>query len=1009
MLGPDGMLEDMASRIISPAFIGRRAQLADLETAIATVRRGEPATVLLGGEAGVGKSRLAAEFAGHARAEGGRVLTGGCIELGAEGLPFAPFTAVLRELMREAGASGVVELLGGRAGEAARLLPDLGTAEPEPGEPAGNGADVYPGEGRGRLFEQMLTLLEQLSERGPVVLVIEDLHWADRSTRDLLSFLVSNQRALRGVLIIGTFRSDELHRIHPLRRLLAELARLAWVQRTEVPRLTWGETGELLAAIAGKEPDPARVDSVFARSEGNPLFVEELLCCDDMLPESLRDLVLARVQRLPEATQDVLRVASAAGERAGHGLLSAVSRLGDDDVARALRPAVEANVLVADPEDYAFRHALIREAMYEDLLPGERGRVHSRYAEAIAADPSLIAGRAAIQLAHHWYAAHDLGNALASAWQAAAEANRVFAYAEQLAMLAKVSELWDKVPDAAQRIGTSHDRVLEKAGRVAHLLHEDEQSRAFTSAALREIDPKSEPGRTASLLELRGRLRPDTQDGVADLREALSLVGDGQHERERASVLASLAVRLGKGNLTAEARTAAVQALELAERTGDLATQSSALSTLATLGHHDGPGISDTDLGLLARARSLAIQAGEHHLVLNTTISESHLLEGTGEHERAVRVARDGIAEAASYGLARTEGTLLAVNVAEPLYSLGRWDEAIEVIDRTLDLSAPPRTRACLQLAAGAIALARGELAEASSSVTSAAQLLSGLQGRTYSHLEDHLATAQLQIELLTAQGHHQEALARAQDSVHRHDLQSSPRYAWPLLVAAARAAAEVAVTPAAARADGSADAVGELIGALWTEATKLEAEGPVERAQQLTCTAEVLRAGGQAAGASADLTEQAAVWEQAAAAWEHVREPHPLATALFRAAEAALASGGARDAAATRLRRAAEISADLGARPLGNAITLLARRAGIRTDRAAAAQQTTAAGLTPRELEVLALIAAGMSNARIAGELFISPKTASVHVSNIMSKLGAASRGEAAATAHKLRLLDTP
>jgi DNA-binding CsgD family transcriptional regulator len=1007
MVGSDGMLDDMASRLISPALIGRRAQLAELETAFATVRRGEPATVLLGGEAGVGKSRLVAEFTGIARVGGGRVLTGGCLELGAEGLPFAPFTTILRELTREVGRPGVIELLGGRAGEAARLLPDLGAPEAEPDEPAGSGADVYPGEGRGRLFEQMLTLLEQLSEQGQVVLVIEDLHWADRSTRDLLSFLVSTQRALPGVLIIGTYRSDELHRMHPLRPLLAELARLAWVQRTEVPRLTRRETAELLAAISGKQPDPARVDSVFARSEGNPLFVEELVCCDDMLPESLRDLVLVRVQRLPEITQGVLRVASAAGDRAGYTLLSAVSRLGGDDVERALRPAVEANVLVADTDGYAFRHALMREAMYEDLLPGERGRVHARYAEAIAADPSLAPGRTAMQLAHHWYAAHDLGNALASGWQAAAEANRIFAYAEQLAMLAKVSELWDKVPDAAQRINSSHDRVLEKAGRVAHLLHQDEQSRAFASAALREIDPKAEPGRAASLLELRGKLQPDMQDGVADLREALSLVGDGEHERERASVLATLAMRLSKGSATAEARTAAVQALELAEQTGDLATQATALSTLAVVGHGDGPGITDTELGMLSRARSLASQAGDHHLVLNTSISESHLLEGLGEHERAAQVARDGIAEAASYGLARSEGTFLAINVAEPLYALGRWDEAIEVIERALNLSAPQRTRAGLQIVAGAIALARGELSEADSLVTSAAQLLSQLQGRTYSHIEDQLAVTQFQIELLTAQGRHREALALAQESVRRHDLQASPRYGWPLLVAAARTAAEVAVTPAAARTGGSADAVGELINALWTEATKLEAEGPVERAHQLTCTAEVLRAGHAPVGVPAGLTEQSAAWAQAAAAWEQVREPYPLATALFRAAEAALAGGGAKDAAATWLRQAAEISGDLGARPLIGAVALLARRAGIRTEGAAAAQHVAAPGLTPRELEVLRLIAAGMSNARIASELFISPKTASVHVSNILSKLGAASRGEAAATAHKLRLLE--
>jgi predicted ATPase len=393
------MRQGKAASLISPDFIGRRAELASLEAAWEAVRRGEPATVLLGGEAGVGKSRLAAEFGGHARADGGRVLTGGCLELGADGLPFAPFTAVLRDLMREEGPAAVVELLGGRAGEAARLLPDLGAVPPEPGELAGGGP-AYPGEGRGRLFEQMLTLLEQLSERGPVVLVIEDLHWADRSTRELLSFLVSNQRAVPGVLVIATFRSDELHRTHPLRPLVAELARLAWVQRAELPRLTRRETAELLRALLGREPEPARVDSVFGRSEGNPLFVEELLCCDD-LPESLRDLVLIRVQQLPEHTQRVLRIASAAGERAGQALLAAVSQLGDDDLEHALRPAVADNVLVAGPDGYAFRHALIREAMYEDLLPGERTRVHARFAEVIAADPSLAAGRQAIALAHH--------------------------------------------------------------------------------------------------------------------------------------------------------------------------------------------------------------------------------------------------------------------------------------------------------------------------------------------------------------------------------------------------------------------------------------------------------------------------------------------------------------------------------------------------------------------------------------------------------------------------------
>jgi DNA-binding CsgD family transcriptional regulator len=685
-------------------------------------------------------------------------------------------------------------------------------------------------------------------------------------------------------------------------------------------------------------------------------------------------------------------------------LLSAVSGLSDDDLERSLRPAVAANVLLADPEGYAFRHALIREAMYEDLLPGERGRVHARFAEAIAADPPLAGGRPAIQLAHHWYAAHDLGSALVSAWQAADEASRVFAYAEALVMLARASELWEKVPDAAQRIGTSHDRLLEQAARIAHLLDENERARAFTSAALREIDPAAEPERAALLLELRGRLRPDVEESIADLREALSLVSDGQHDRERAAVLATLAYRLHKTSAVAQAQEAAEQALEFAERTGDLGAQAIALNTLAMLVHYDGPGFSAADLSKLTRARAAARQAGDHHLMLNTTVNESHVLEGAGEHDRAAQVARDGIADAARYGLARTVGAFLAINLAEPLYSLGRWDEALEVIERALDLAVPAETRASLWQFAGLIAVARGDLDPAGRAVQARGQPYAGFRYQA----QRLLPQARLRIDLLAAQRRYREALDAARDTLSQYDLHQSPRYAWPLLVAAARAAAEVTVTPAAAQDKDSADAAGELLGVLSTEAAKLRAEGPVQRAQQLTCAAELLRAGHETADAPAGPAEQAVAWDQAVAAWEQVREPYPLAIALFRAAEAALASGGDRDAAAGQLRRAAEIAAGLGARPLAEAVALLARRARIPTEGAAAGQNTGTAGLTPREFDVLRLVAAGMSNARIASELFISPKTASVHVSNILAKLGASSRNEAAATAHELRLLDT-
>ena len=234
----------------------------------------------------------------------------------------------------------------------------------------------------------MLALLEHLADQRLVVLVIEDLHWADQSTRELLGFLVSNQRILGRVLIAPTYRSDELHRTHPLRPLLAELGRISWVQRMELPRLSRHEAAEQVAGILGRQPEPAVVDAVYRRSEGNPLFLEELLGCDGALPESLRDLVLASAQRLPEDTQELLRVASVGGSHVSHALLAWVSGMPDDQLYRALRPAVAANVILGDADGYAFRHELIREAHYDGLLPGEHGRLHARYAEAVATDPS---------------------------------------------------------------------------------------------------------------------------------------------------------------------------------------------------------------------------------------------------------------------------------------------------------------------------------------------------------------------------------------------------------------------------------------------------------------------------------------------------------------------------------------------------------------------------------------------------------------------------------------------
>ena len=982
------MLADVEPRVSSPVLVGRSGQLSALDAALAEAGRGHSSAVLVGGEAGVGKSRLVREFAGRSRGTGTRVLIGGCLELGADSLPFTPFTAVLRELVRELGAAGVARLLpGGSSPELARLLPEFGT-------PVGAGE---AGEARARLFEQMLLVLERLAEAGPVVLVIEDMHWADQSTRDLLAFLIRNQASLDGVLIVVTYRSDDLHRTHPLRPLLAELDRVDWVTRMDLARLTRHDTGELVAQITGREPGEALLTAVYRRAEGNPLFVEALVGNGEPgsgLPESLHDLLMAGLRRLPEETQEVVRVASAGGERIGHGLLTAVTGLDGAALGRALRPAVAANVLLTESDDYVFRHALIREAVHDELLPGERGQVHSRFATVIEADPALVMpGRAAAEQAWHWFAAHDAPRALVGAWQAAGQASRSLAYAEQLAMLSRVLELWDQVPDAAGRIGADHVTVLEEAVRTAELAGERDRGIMLAEAALREIDSAAEPVRAALMLCTRGHLKYlfGRTDYAGDLEEAVRLVPPDPPSPARAQVLERLAhftLKVHGGWENPRLRAAAEEAVAAARQSGDAATEAAALVTLACAEPIDGN--VERIRAMLAQARAIAARARAFQPLLGAAVTESDMLEDAGLHEQAAEVAREGLAAAREYGLARTYGAVLANNVAEPLVSLGRWDEAGEVIEHALRLYPPRLNRACMWRLTGDIALARGELRAAAESVAS---IRSVTDGARYDP-QYHLPLVRLDTELRLAQQRPADAMSATQDALDHFDLRPSPRYAWPLLVAGARACA------AAAREGALTAKSAALRERLRAEAGALTADGLAQQAHRLTFTAE--------AGPARDAGP---AWDEAVRAWEAVGQPYPLAAALLRAAEAAL-SDGDRDGGASRMRRAAELAQWLGARPLSDEIALLARRARISLrpdgDGDAPAPEPDRLGLTAREFEVLRLVAAGRSNREIASELFISAKTASVHVSNILAKLGATSRGEAAATAHRLRLFDS-
>ncbi|HUN34241.1 MAG TPA: AAA family ATPase, partial [Trebonia sp.] len=1011
---------------MSPVLIGRATQMAALEAALEAVRQGGPATLLIGGEAGVGKSRLVSEFSSRAAAAGAQVVTGECLELGADGLPFAPFTAMLRDLVRKLGPDQVTGLLPGGSGatrELARLLPELGprqlspattatTASPATATTPATAADpattipasttspatttpatfttpVSPispaesaGEARARLFEEFLTLLERLAETAPLVVVMEDAHWADRSSRDLLAFLTGYQRTLRQVLIVVTFRSDELHRTHPLRPLLAELGRISWVERLELPRLTLAEAGELAAGILGQPPAPDLATRLFRRAEGNPLFTEELLCCDgglaDEIPDSLADLLLNAVRRLPEETQEVLRVASAASGAASHELLAKVTGRADADLSRALRPAVTGNVLVTTSGGYAFRHALIREAVHEDLLPGEHGQVHTRYAEAIDADPSLVPdGRAEIEKAHHWHAAHDTTWALIAAWHAAAQPGHAVAYAERLMLLSRVLELWNQVPDAAARIGTDHAHVLEEAVTAAQDAGEDQRGMAFAASAISELDEKADPLRLAQLLGKHGLFLDNLglPGAGEDIERALRLVPETPatqaHDGPGVNAAATqvrIHLMLDQAGCEHD-RTAprylqwTEEALQSAREAGDLAAESRALLLMASAKASPtglaAPG--SEPLRLLEQAREVAQRAGAYQPFLKAVIGESHFLCGIGQYQRAADVARKGIADAERYGLARTAGAFLAMNVTEPLFALGQWDEGLAVAEQALDLLPSPRTRAGLSLLMSTAEIARGNLDVAAEQLAASRRVFSRLRYEDQFHLvQDHL-----DIAFRLASGDLAAAVATASDVLDRSELAASgPRYVWPMVTTALDAAV-TAISSGNAAMVASGTALAERLHSI---AGKIDAFGPVQQAYQLMFTA------ADPLTDPDDLPDgsRPAAWDAATCAWEALQNPYLTATTLAQGAREALralelpgAPGDAearavRAEAATQLRRAARLAADLTARLLGDQVAALAHRAGISLDDGPADGDrghqpgTPALSLTSREYEVL-------------------------------------------------------
>ncbi|MFF9129081.1 AAA family ATPase [Streptomyces sp. NPDC014806] len=1002
------MLSAVETRSVSPVFVGRADELEALRDALARAAAGEPQALLIAGEAGVGKTRLVEEFAMAACHAGAVIAVGGCVEIGADGLPFAPFSAALRALRRELPAA-FAAAAAGQEEELARLLPELGEAGP----------GRHDEEGMARLFELTARVLQEVAADRTVVVALEDLHWADASTRHLLAYLLRTLRSGR-LVVLGTYRSDDIHRRHPLRPLLAELDRLRTVRRLDLARFTRDEVCRQIAGIIATEPDPAQVDDIFERSDGNAFFVEELAvaadagCCTG-LTDTLRDLLLVRVEALPESAQRVVRVVAEGGSTVEYRLIAAVASLTEDDLIEALRAAVNASILIPTPagDGYRFRHSLVREAVSDDLLPGERSRLNRRYAEALETDPTLVpADQRAMRLASYWYHAHDPAKALPAVLDASVTARRRHAYSEQLGLLERAMELWDAVPEdvrarlrpldhaeAYPACGCDPEAtplryldLMAEAAVAGRLAMERERALKITKRALRLLEDDPDPLRAAWFWSQRSRLvqalaRGDGWDELATAQELVRGLPPSTVHAEVLTVAAGWSMLHKPG---AEALAAAERAVQYARMVGARSVELNARLTLGGLMVDSGA--VDDGLAEMRRVLEQAVREGVPSVAGRAYVNLPSELESVGRSREAAALLRDGAAYARTYGLLDSESWVWG-NLSDSLYSLGEWDGAAQAAENALrrGQSAKPQGAAALCLAH--LALARGE-------VTEAERRLQAARGHFGSHdpmPQQWLPVARIAVGVAAAQGRLADARAALARALDAGTPPGTHRYAWPLLLAAATAEADALALPAAR--DGREQALDRVL----TTVKKLTTAAPIWHAHEKWVRAELLRAEGRATPAT---------WSPVVTAFEALERPYDLARVRHRLAEALVTEGGDDErAGATELLRLSHAVAEhLGARPLADSVAQLARRArlpltGPAQAAPAPADPAEALGLTTRERDVLRLVSAGRTNRQIAEELFISPKTASVHVSNILAKLGVSGRGEAAAVAHRLGL----
>ncbi|MFP4635948.1 MAG: ATP-binding protein, partial [Nitriliruptoraceae bacterium] len=698
-------------------LIDREDELEGLTAELAAAEQGQPGFVLIRGEAGVGKSRVLEAFTARV-CDRSTVLVGRCVDVGHEGLPFVPVSEVLRQLVRGLDAERLAAVLGPSRTELTRLVPQVSSEQVVPAEPMPLGTQAT-------LFSAVLDAFQRFATEQPLVVAFEDLHWADPSTLSLLRYLAANLGDAR-LLVIGTMRSDELGPRHPRRRPLGELARVSGVKQFHLEPLSRAEVAAQIATLVENEPDPALVDEIATRTEGNPFFVEELLAeyrehGQGALSETLRNVLLAPLGSLPEQTRHLAELVAAAGRPVSPRLLETITGLLGRELADALRPAVDRYLLVeSDDGRYAFRHALSQEAVYAELLATERTPLHRRIAEALSSSDGPASeddGNLAAELAHHWEAAQVYTEAFRATLDAAERSQQMGAHAAGLRHYERALSLWGHAPDETS---PSRSEVHAAAADAAHRAGDYDREARHLRAALATGGPGGAP-REAELRRRYSLALYRSGDGDGAMREiqhVLALEDDDLPAEQHATALAWYARGVATLVGLDAAEAPAQDALEAARSAGARHPESIALMLLG--GRMVADGRQTEGIDSLERAREIAEQEGDTDLLTWAYHDLLAALVTAERHEESEALLWHALAWLDAGADREAASAYVASRLAWQLLTVGNWQKATQVLQRAArhELSGPhhialQEIQALMHLYQGRSAAAAAKLKEA--------------------------------------------------------------------------------------------------------------------------------------------------------------------------------------------------------------------------------------------------------------------------------------------------------